>query len=119
MRRLVAIVLLLWMPLHALWAAAAPYCTHDSRETAAGAERHLGHHAHPHPAHAEVGGGGDPTGGGHPECHACHACSSVVPACLRAPTAAPVEAQRACATLHTPPGPWPARPERPKWPLLA
>lgn len=130
--RLVAVFLLMWMPLHALWAAAAPYCGHDNTPaTASEAPLHLGHHTHahgPHGAsevdgeHAEEGAPaqGEAAGGvGHPECHVCHACGTVMPASLAAPAPTTgVAAPEAGAPL-APPAPWPGRPERPKWWLHA
>lgn len=44
MRRLVAILLLLTLPLQALWGAAEPYCQHEQGRAA----HHVGHHVHDH-----------------------------------------------------------------------
>lgn len=51
MRRLIAIVLLVLLPLQAVWAAMEPYCLHESSQDEA---HHLGHHEHQHQHHADA-----------------------------------------------------------------
>lgn len=46
MRRAIAILMLLMLPLHFTWVAASPYCQHESGL----ASRHFGHHFHVHKA---------------------------------------------------------------------
>lgn len=44
MRRLLLVFLLVFMPLQSIWAAASPYCGHESAPQAS----HFGHHVHEH-----------------------------------------------------------------------
>lgn len=117
MRHWFAILLLVLMPLQALWASAAPYCEH---EQAAAASKHLGHHEHEHP---ELDASQDQSpgkvGASHTDCHVCQGSAT-----------APVVGEAIGALSFVPRHPsireasvWPAppltRPDRPKWQLLA
>jgi len=64
MKRLLLILLLIMMPLQAVWAAGAAYCSHDE------AKMHPGHHMHKHPP----AGNQDDDGPGSAcdDCDACH-----------------------------------------------
>jgi len=72
MKRLLAILLLLLLPLHTAFAAAAGYCQHQKESPQAA---HLGHHDHQHDRTAD-----QPSGGGgfelDPDCGFCHLSSS-------------------------------------------
>jgi hypothetical protein len=61
MRRLIAIVLLLLLPLQAIWAAAEPYCQHAQTPGASQASPHVGHHTHSHDHAAHSGNHGAET----------------------------------------------------------
>lgn len=71
MRRILAILLLVLMPLQAGWAAASAYCQHETGAAAA----HFGHHEH---QHHSGDGGREPakSAGADPDCGACHASAS-------------------------------------------
>lgn len=123
MRRLVAIVLLMLLPLQSIWAAAAPYCQHEATPTSA----HPGHHTHEHHHHADAdtaSHGGEtspdqPPMQDHADCHVCHACSSPqgeLTLRFQPPPAAATLGEAPAAGL---PSPLASRPERPKWPALA
>ncbi len=121
MRRWLALILLVLLPLQATWAAAARYCEH-----AAGAgATHVGHHdhgAHGHatPAADDTGAEGDaPTSDTAPDCGHCHglgsglvdrAATAWAPQVADAP-AAPADRRQAD---HAP-----EQPERPQWARLA
>lgn len=126
MRRFVALLLLVLLPLQAVWAAAAPYCQHESDATSP----HIGHHQPEH-AHATAADAADaanaadalPAQGGdapnpHSDCHTCHGGSvlahEVSPVQVMSATAPPVP-----ALAQGLPAPPTERPERPKWPALA
>lgn len=73
MRRLLLIVLMLWLPLQSSWAAAAGLCRHEQGAAA----QHFGHHEHRH--HAAPGTAGIDTQAGassalmlDDDCALCH-----------------------------------------------
>ncbi|MCT6718505.1 hypothetical protein [Acidovorax sp. K2F] len=71
MRRLLLVFLLVFMPLQSIWAAASPYCEHESAPQAS----HFGHHVHEH--HGDEGAdhsapGASPSTLADMDCHACH-----------------------------------------------
>ena len=73
MRRWLVVFMLLVLPFQVIWAAAAPYCAH---ETAAAASKHPGHHQHVHQDGSDVVNAGDDVGGKavkHTDCASCHA----------------------------------------------
>jgi len=77
MRRWLTILLLLIMPAQLVWAAAAPYCGH---ETTVAGKKHFGHHEHRHQADGQVtpASGDTNTGGAdHADCDACHPAVSI------------------------------------------
>ncbi|CAN7330766.1 hypothetical protein [Acidovorax sp. LjRoot194] len=127
MRRLL-VFLLLFMPLQSIWAAASPYCKHETAPQAS----HFGHHAHAHhgdapaaqtqssaasetPEHKALA----TTGTADMDCHACHGMGSGM--ALSASDQAIVVAVAAPAALVAPAWVHPplTRPERPKWSVLA
>jgi hypothetical protein len=71
MRRWLAILLIVFLPLQFSWAAAAVYCQHESD---AGTQ-HFGHHEHEHHADAEPDAlpDSDLAGGIDHDCGPCHA----------------------------------------------
>ena len=126
MRRFVALLLLVLLPLQAVWAAVAPHCQHEGEATS----HHLGHHLPdpPHPAAAEpadaheatapVSDPASDTASTHSHCHGCQG-STLLAHEVRltwpmSATAPPVSAQH--RGLPAPPS---ARPERPQWHGLA
>jgi hypothetical protein len=114
MRRWIALLLLVLLPLQVSWAAVANYCGHE-----AGAAGHIGHNEHAAQNHG--GKAGDPSdkgmtdGASSFDCGHCHGyCVVMIDA------VSPLEPQMLGSA---PPGPGdhtlaehlPAQPERPKW----
>jgi Protein of unknown function (DUF2946) len=120
MRRWLAILMLVLLPLQFSWAAVAAYCGHETGQHA----QHLGHHEHQHSGSANVHadpGSADPNApaGFDFDCGHCHASGAglpapaegMVPLTLATHPATPVEG--AVRTLAQSP------PERPQWLPLA
>lgn len=111
MRRWLAILLLMFMPLQQAWAAISVYCQHESEAAA----NHLGHHEHRH-QHASDDGGGDAGPKGlHADCGVCHAAAV---AALLSKAELPVPALDASdfpAVVSLPLLEHTSKPERPKW----
>jgi hypothetical protein len=114
MRRLVAILLLLTLPLQAIWGAAEPYCQHEQGSAA----HHVGHHVHDHeasdadaktPAKAKALSMAD---------HGDHCCSAwtLVPAALSMPEVHEAS-QASVGTVAALSSVDPGRIERPNWPF--
>jgi hypothetical protein len=137
MRRFVAILLLMLLPLQAIWAAAAPYCQHED----GAASHHLGHHEpeHRHATaldapqatdapqamdamhasdHGDQSSQGSDAASTHSDCHVCHG-GTVLTHEVRAMPLMATTAQAAPTVAHGLPVPPTERPERPKWPALA
>lgn len=126
MRRFVALLLLVLLPLQAIWAAAAPYCQHEAEA----ASHHIGHHQPEH-AHAPAvdaadatdvhGNPGDQAGDAastHSDCHTCHG-GTVLAHEVRPLQVMLATTQPAPAAVHGLPAPPTERPDRPSWPALA
>ena len=118
MRRLLLVFLLVFMPLQSIWAAASPYCGHESAPQAS----HFGHHVHEH--HGDEGAdhsapGVSPSTLADMDCHACHGTGGGL--------AHSASAQAIVVAVAHPPGQaapaWPpaplTRPERPNWSFFA
>ncbi len=132
MRRFVALLLLVLLPLQAVWAAAAPYCQHEGDA----ASHHIGHHqpehahAHAHTTVAEAsqddahGAPGEPATPGegaasaHSDCHVCHG-GTVLAQEVRMLQVAAASAQPVPTLVHGLPAPPAERPDRPSWLALA
>jgi len=128
LRRLFALLLLMFLPLQFSWAAVAGYCQHE----AAGGVSHPGHHQHQHqvshdgppatPEHA-ADGNVSPLPEGEPamrlalddDCAACHAgCAVALPALAVAWPALPTAARWLAPPLF--PASLPSDlPDRPNW----
>ena len=114
MRRWLAILLLLFMPVQGLWAAAAPYCQHEEDPAA----MHVGHHTHEHHGAQSGLADLDDDGGGpaaeHADCHTCHggAASIATSSQVAAPGLARESAPESAAALPAAPV---TLPERPDW----
>ena len=117
MRKWLAILLLVFVPLQLSWAAAASYCQHETGTSA----KHFGHHDHQHKTADGKDASSDSvkTIGGDPDCASCHA------GCLSALLGAVAIASLADSSLDTaeygarltsPPF---ERLERPQWRALA
>jgi hypothetical protein len=81
MRRWLFILLLCVLPTQFVWAAAAPYCAH---ETDIVAKQHFGHHEHQHQSGTDAKLDDERTPGSngtyHPDCGTCHfGCSVTLP----------------------------------------
>lgn len=76
-RRLVIALLFLVVPFQFIWAAAAPYCAHETQPKAS---RHFGHHQHMHQGGDQSGAASDAGSDGsvvtHADCEICHLGSS-------------------------------------------
>jgi hypothetical protein len=79
MRRLIAIVLLLLLPVQFAFAAAAPYCALEKSE----APVHFGHHEHPDDVPPATSDDKD-EGGNSDDCSICHFASAQPPASIAA-----------------------------------
>ncbi|MCE1250424.1 MAG: hypothetical protein LWW82_06810 [Comamonadaceae bacterium] len=123
MRRLFLLVLLAFLPLQSIWAAAAGYCSHEQAPAAV----HFGHHGHPH--HGAAADTDGAHGGGTPgkiaqvgadlDCHSCHG-SANAPHQQADATPLRLGAHLPAAPLLPPlRAPAPLRPERPNWHRLA
>lgn len=123
MRRWIAIFFLVLFPLQAVWAAAAPYCQHES----APSSFHPGHHVHDHHT-GDIGDSGDsgdtPTNSLLPgmddgDCQSCHAFCSAVPVPLSPVHSAFNQPAPALGQLPALPAPPQSPPDRPNWHALA
>lgn len=112
-KRLLFALLMLILPLQAVWAAAGFYCQHE-RGTAT-ATQHFGHHAHQHQAADKNDSGNIPASGFDGDCAFCHlGCVGVVTSSLDVPSSAPASPAVSPVTpfrLST----FLEGPERPKW----
>lgn len=116
MRRWFAILLLVLLPLQALWAAAAPYCEHEQEP----AKVHLGHHSHEHQdAAAGDGSPAGQAGAAHPDCHVCHGSAGAADLMTNADTSPFGTEYFSISGQSALPMPPPSRPERPNWQRLA
>jgi hypothetical protein len=114
MRRWLAVLLLVFLPLQAVWAAAAPYCHHEEGASTL----HVGHHAHEHASPQADDDSADGPAASHADCHVCHGGAGAVTAFIAAP-----EHPAWRARAHPPAAALPAAPvalpERPNWARLA
>ena len=114
MRRWFAILLLVLLPLQALWAAAAPYCEHEESP----ASMHIGHHTHEHQGPDQDLSGPDGLGASHADCHVCHGAGGAVAAPLVASAQGGGHATLPGLGMSLPTPPvFP--PDRPNWARLA
>lgn len=68
MRKIFFILLLLVLPIQAVWAAASSYCQHEQ----GAATSHFGHHAHAHKVAMKGDSGGGAASTFHADCAFCH-----------------------------------------------
>lgn len=113
MRRFVALLLLVLLPLQAVWAAAAPYCQHESEAQG----HHIGHHQPEH-AHDTPGDDGGGATSAHTDCHTCHG-GTVLAQEVRMLQVMAASAQPVPTLVHGLPAPPAERPDRPSWLALA
>ena len=117
MRRLLLILLLAFMPLQSIWAAAAGYCSHEAAPSTA----HFGHHVHQHHGDGDGDGDGEKAGtslakaASDMDCHACHGMSNALHQDANATPLWVQDLQLAPPLRFTLPTPSPQRPERPNW----
>lgn len=123
MRRWLAILLLVFLPLQFSWAAVASYCGHETGAAAG----HIGHHDHQAHGHAAKDGApgdrgqadGTATGASGFDCaHCLGACSGLVDAVMPFELPALASAPQGLAGSHSVEH-LPAPPERPQWATLA
>ena len=138
MHRMLLVFLLVFLPLQSIWAAASPYCGHESAPQAS----HFGHHVHDHQAaahQADLHGSdakaapAEPSQAGETsdhkaltssgavdmDCHACHGAGSGMVWSAGAPALVVAVARPAAQTAPVLVHPPLSRPERPNWPSLA
>jgi hypothetical protein len=116
LRRWIAVLLLLIVPLQAAWGAIGAYCSHESGAAA----RHFGHHAHEHVAAADSADAAVPdVGGVDADCAGCHLNCTAVPVVLRLHDPVGYTADVAYEAALIPASSPPQRPERPRWARLA
>ncbi|QSI78186.1 hypothetical protein [Niveibacterium microcysteis] len=115
MRRLVFVLLLVFLPLQSVWGAAASYCRHETGSAA----KHFGHHEHQHQQgqadrSADAKSGVKLSGSGDFDCATCHLTTPTLTADLVVgvvPTDAPPQFIYHRSDLsHIPAGP--ERPDR-------
>jgi len=72
-RRLIIALLFLVVPFQFIWAAAAPYCAHETQPEAS---KHFGHHQHKHQGGDQSAAASDTSNDGsvaaHADCGSCH-----------------------------------------------
>lgn len=110
MRRWLLIAMLLVLPAQMVWAAAAPYCAHETKLAAA---KHFGHHEHQHKVtNPAIGAddGSDALGASHVDCESCHLGAGATLPCSEIsvgdmPPAAVPDQPLPRYRSHTPPGP--------------
>lgn len=114
MRRWFSILLLVLLPLQALWAAAAPYCAHEESPKS----MHLGHHTHEHQQSQADDGTSKGSPSAHADCHVCHGGAAVVMGAIGTaePPAMRGHAPPLVTSIPTAPV---IPPERPNWARLA
>jgi hypothetical protein len=117
MRKWLAVILLVFMPLQLSWAAVDAYCQHEDSIAA----KHVGHHEHQHKGTQVDDLDEDPTkpSGFDSDCATCLAGSATPPSGMKLFSLArgsSIGGGDYRAYLATPPL---ERPERPKWHLLA
>ena len=117
MRRLLLILLLAFMPLQSIWAAAAGYCSHEETPGAA----HFGHHVHQHHEDGDGAKAGTDLAKAalDMDCHACHGMSNALHQDAGVTPLWAQDLQLAPPLRFTLPTPRPQRPERPNWRPLA
>ncbi|MGY4829139.1 hypothetical protein ACVNIS_11220 [Sphaerotilaceae bacterium SBD11-9] len=112
MRRWLIIFLLFLVPFQMVWGAAAPYCAHEAKSSAAA--KHFGHHDHEHKGANGSSSSGNGSGA-HLDCESCHlGCGVTLPPLGIAITTMPVQTVLSTVmspfTSHVPSGP--ERPDR-------
>jgi hypothetical protein len=114
MRRWIAILLLMLLPVQAIWAAAEPYCQHEHGVAA----HHLGHHEHEHHGD-DHGDGQDSSKKASPmadhDHHCCASLSLLPPSSLAMPGTLS-SAKLVAAPLARYADARASRIERPQWP---
>lgn len=121
MRRLLACLLALLLPLQLAWGAAAAYCQH---ETAPRGSAHFGHHQHVHDVqkddnHVHAKWAGGKVVGDH-DCGYCNVAATAVVPAIDATTPAPLaDGNPDAAAERRHPSPPPRAPDRPQWRSLA
>ena len=131
MRRWLACLLLVLVPIQLSWAAVASYCNHPAASLAAGpAADHLGHHDHAGHAHGQPDdrpapqanpadeGGSAPAGMNH-DCGHCHGHCAMMAVSFGSALATPPVHGLPAGAQGTSPARAPTPPERPQWPKLA
>lgn len=117
MKKALAVLLLLLLPVQFSWAAVAGYCQHEVNVSA----NHPGHHDHDHQTEAphKSDKEGAASTGVHHDCATCHlGCAAALTSDLKTTRAA--TAQHHQHDYHVnPTRAHSERPERPQWPWLA
>lgn len=115
MRRWLAILFLVLLPVQATWATAASYCRHGGDETT----QHFGHHEHQHQADQHVEASSTPDTGIDTDCPVCHAgCITALTGTSAVVEPAPSMSNQANLVLTSATAPA-TLPERPNWSVSA
>lgn len=115
MRRWLAILFLVLLPVQATWAAAASYCRHGGDETT----QHFGHHEHQHQADQHAEASTTPDTGTDNDCPVCHAgCVAALTGSTAVVEASLSMTDQANLLLTSATAPT-TLPERPNWSLSA
>ena len=110
-KRFFFVLLMLILPLQAVWAAASAYCQHEQ----GAATQHLGHHPHPHQNADKDKSGGGPQASFHADCAFCHLGGvGVVTSSLDTPSSASAS-PAVSPEISFLPSIFLEGPERPKW----
>jgi hypothetical protein len=73
-KKLILILLLVFVPLQFAWAAAGAYCQHEQGMSSF----HFGHHAHSHEGKPDAADSKTKSSKVHLDCHSCHATASAI-----------------------------------------
>lgn len=111
LKRFILVLLLISMPLQAVWAGASTYCEHERCSN----RQHFGHHVHQHKAAGDTNPENSPYSNYDPDCGFCHLGSTgIVTSGFEVPTPLPVPEARA-ADNRILSSVFIEQPERPKW----
>ena len=118
MRRFIALLLIVLLPVEAAWALAGTICTPQTMAAAGGHDHHA-HHTGDAPLEQTAAAEQAPCADGADHCASCHGGCCGPLGLQSAATATTSDTMEIPPSLRSVPSPALARPERPKWPGLA